>query len=249
MKKGLLFAALAGAMALPAAADTLGIYAGVGQWQSDFSGDVTTEQVQLDNELGLKDSDVTQGYIHFEHPVPAIPNVRLAYADISESGTGTVSREFEYGGNIYQADTQVSSSFDLTMTDVTLYYELWDMGGDLDLGITARNLDGDLAIDSEFDSGREDIDGWIPMLYAAVRFDLPLTGLYIGGQANGISYSGNSLIDYKVALGYEFDLVAIDLGLELGYRSLELELDEDDVGDFESDIQLDGAFLNLVMHF
>ncbi len=249
MKKGILFAAMGAALAMPAAADTLGIYGGIGQWQGDFSGDVTSQSVQMDSDLGFDDSDVTQGYVNFEHPIPMLPNVRLAYADISESANGTLGRDFQFAGNNYQAGARVASDLDLTMTDVTFYYELWDMGGDLDLGITARNFDGHLGMDSDLVAGREDLDGWLPMLYVAARFDLPLTGLYIGGTANGVGYSGNDVLDYQIGVGYEFGLVAVDLGVELGYRSLSLDLDDDDVADFASNIDMDGAYLNLVMHF
>ncbi|EKE73727.1 TIGR04219 family outer membrane beta-barrel protein [Gallaecimonas xiamenensis] len=249
MKKTVAAAALLSAFALPASADALGIYAGVGQWKNDFSGDLLSEQVQVDDELGLDSADLTQWYVNFEHPIPLLPNLRLAYSDISESGKGQLNENVEFDNTTFIAGTEVKSDLQIEMTDVTFYYELWDIGGDLDLGITARHLDGHVELANDLTgSGRESVDEWVPMLYLNGRFDLPLTGLYVGAQGNGVTYSGNRLIDYSAFVGYDFDIIGpVDVGVQLGYRSMELKLD--DIGDFDADLKLDGVFANLSLHF
>jgi hypothetical protein len=81
------------------------------------------------------------------------------------------------------------------------------------------------------------------MLYAAVKFELPLSGLYVGGKANASNYDKRDVLDYSVNLGYETDL---GLGLELGYRSLSVE---ESSRQEDYDITVDGAYAGVFFHF
>ncbi|WP_417359316.1 TIGR04219 family outer membrane beta-barrel protein [Gallaecimonas pentaromativorans] len=249
MRKLLLTLAITGGAVLPAYADNVGIYAGVGRWNNDFSGDLLSESVQIDDEMGLKNADLTQWYINFEHPIPVLPNLRIAYSDISESGQGQLNENVEFDDTLYPAGSEINSDLQIKMTDVTLYYELWDVGGDFDIGLTGRKLDGHLKIANPLvGSAEEPVDEWVPMLYLNARVDLPLTGLYVGAQGNGVVYSGNRLLDYSAFVGYDFDITGpVDVGVQLGYRALQLKLN--DIGDFDADIKLDGAFASVTMHF
>ncbi|WP_192954708.1 TIGR04219 family outer membrane beta-barrel protein [Gallaecimonas mangrovi] len=249
MKKLLFAATIATGISLPAVADGLGIYAGIGQWNNDFSGNVLSEDVGVKDEMGLKHADLTQWFINFEHPIPVIPNIRLAYSNISESGTGRLDENVEFDDTTYPIGSEINSDLKLKMTDVTFYYELWDTGGDLDVGITGRKLDGHLKLNNDLiGSAEEPVDEWVPMLYLNGRVNLPLTGLYVGALGNGIAYSGNRLTDYRAFVGYDFDIPGpVDVGVQLGYRAVDLKLE--DIGDFDANIKLDGAYASLTMHF
>lgn len=250
MKKNITaLALLAGVLAGPAAADTVGIYAGIGQWQNSFSGDLLKEQVSVKNDLGLKHADLTQWYVNLEHPLPVLPNVRLAYANVNEQGSGQINQSVRYDGITYPSGATVNSDIAIKMTDVTFYYELWDTGGDFDVGLTGRRLNGHLALSNDqLGRGQEKVDDWVPMLYLNGRVDLPMTGLYVGAQGNGVAYSGNRLADYRAFVGYDFDITGpVDVGLQFGYRRLDLKLK--DIGSFEGNVKLDGAFANVTMHF
>ncbi|MBY5992969.1 TIGR04219 family outer membrane beta-barrel protein [Ferrimonas balearica] len=250
-------AVLLGLMAAPAQADFLGIYAGAGTFKGGSSGTLGQDGIDVERDLGLSDDDSGfQGYIAFEHPVPLLPNIKVAAFSYDTDGRGELTQEFEFGGMLIPAGSQTNTVLDYQHTDITLYYELWDTGFDLDLGLTARQLDvtSEVAynvgiMDTSSGVATERFDEWLPMIYGAARVDLPLTGLYLAGEVNGTGYSGSSFIDYQVKLGWTFSLVALELGLEAGYRSLMLDLDEDDVGDLTTDIDIDGAFLNAVLHF
>tara|TARA_E500000331_G_scaffold98259_2_gene95003 strand:+ start:6825 stop:6989 length:165 start_codon:yes stop_codon:yes gene_type:complete len=54
----------------------------------------------------------------------------------------------------------VATTIDLTHTDLTLYYEIIDIGFDFDVGITARSLEGQV----QMDMTTEDVDEIIPLL-------------------------------------------------------------------------------------
>lgn len=226
-------------------ADTiLGIYAGAGVWQSDISGDVQDGITAIDTEddIGLQDNDNNYFYAALEHPIPLLPNIKLQHTKLSVDGDNELNRIIDFNGSQFSINENVSAEADLTHTDATFYYELLDNWASLDLGITVRLFDGFVEIQSADESASEDLDVPIPMLYGKVRFDLPLTGLSLDAEANGIGYSGNKLIDATLRVAYES---GIGLGLEGGYRSLQLELDED----VEADIDLSGLFIGINFHF
>jgi len=227
-----------------ARADFLGLYAGVGYWNVNFSGDVIAG-VSVADDLKIGNSNSSYVYLAFEHPVPLVPNIKLARTTLKDSGTGSLSQSFIFNGDAYTVNETVTSEIDLTHTDVTLYYELLDLGMDLDVGITGRYFQGEVAVDNT----REDLNVVLPMLYGHAKFGLPFTGTYFGGDINYASYGGNQIADYAVKVGWDIEnFILPELGIEAGYRSFSIDADADDL-DVNVDTQVDGVFLNLTGHF
>lgn len=253
MKKTTLVSAigLSTALILPTAAtaDTLGFRIGANLWQQELSGDVKSgnlgTNIDIENDLGYKDSeDNANFYIAFEHPLPFIPNVRLARTELELSGENNTSVVFDgttYTGNL-------KSTTDLSHTDATLYYEILDNWVSLDIGITARMFDEGFTLTGTTAGGTQtstiNVDATIPMLYAAVKFELPLTGLYILAEGNAISYDGDGLYDYKAGLGYE---TSLGFGVEAGFRSFAIKYE--DSSDESIDLTIDGMYAGLFYHF
>ncbi len=247
--KALLTGAIALALPLGAAADTLGFYVGANSWQQDFEGSVlssnseTFNTVDLQDDLGYDDETATSFYVALEHPIPIIPNLRLAQTEVEIREDTTFNRNIEFDGVTYGVSEPITSVSDLSHTDLTLYYEVLDNWVSLDLGLTARIFSEGFEVSSMSESSEFELDETLPMIYAAVKFELPLTGLYIGAQGNGISYSGDSVMDYSINLGYE---TSIGLGIEAGYRSFEIEYEDDNE---KADITIDGSYIGLFYHF
>ncbi len=245
LKQSILAVSLLAGTASMAQADTiLGIYAGAGIWQSDISGDVQdgTTEIDTEDDIGLDDNTNNYFYAALEHPIPLLPNIKLQHTKLSLDGDNALSRTIDFGGSQFSLNENVSAEADLTHTDATFYYEILDNWVSLDVGISVRLFDGFVEIQSTNESAREDLDVPIPLLYAKVRFDLPLTGLSLDAEAQGIGFSGNNLIDATVRIAYES---TIGLGLEAGYRSMRLKIDED----IEGDIDLGGVFAGINFHF
>ncbi len=233
-------------------ADTIfGVYAGAGVWQTDFDGDASdTGQVSIDlDDLGIEDESSNMVWLAVEHPIPILPNVRLQSTDISVDETGTLTVSTTVDGTTFTNGEQVDSTFDLTHTDVTLYYEVLDNWLNLDIGLTARIFDGEISLTSlsTNNSATLDLDAPVPMLYIKSQIDLPFTGFYVMAAANGIGYSGNTLTDFVGALGYQSDGWVMDLGVEVGVRNFNLELD--DLDDIDAEIDLSGAYAAFTLHF
>ena len=223
-----------------ATADVLGVGARASYWDSDLSGEAgkNGDLVDVENELDLDSDSNVNAEAYFEHPVPILPNVRLNYTKIEQSGSGEISTGFDV------VNGQVDSDLDLTQFDVTLYYEVLDNWVNLDLGLTARSLDGELTIREQLSGteSRTDIDAVVPMAFLAARFDLPFTGASVGGQANGISFDGDSVYDVNVYGQYELSVVS----LRAGYRQISIDFED---GDDRLDVELDGPFLSAGLVF
>lgn len=254
MKKVMKPLCLAGLLATSplAFSDTvLGIYAGGGVWQSDFSGEIgDVNQFGADLEdLGLEDQDNNYYYVALEHPVPLVPNIRIQSTDISMSETSTLSQQFTLGGLNYTASTEVISDVDFSHLDATLYYEILDNWVNLDLGLTVRKFDGyiDVRSSTPAQSSREDLDFTIPMLYGKAQFNLPLSGFFLAAGGNYAGYSGSDITDMQASVGYQSDGLVLDFGLELGLRSFSIQLD--DVSDLDANMDLDGPFASVYLHF
>lgn len=243
MKKLTLATTLALLSPLAAADTILGVYAGAGQWQGEYSGNAGDPSIDVKS-LGMDEEDNNYYYIALEHPVPIIPNIKLQKMDITSEQTAIIDQSFVIDGTPFVAGTEVASDFDLSHMDIVLYYELLDNWVNLDVGLNIRKFDGHVTAVSEFTSESVDLDEAIPMIYAKAQFDLPLTGFSVGLEGNAINYEDNRLTDYSAKLQYMFDS-ALDIGLEVGYREMSLEVDED----VTADIQLKGPYAALLFHF
>ena len=238
-----------------ASADTLGIFVGAGSFEPEFSGtfqnsdtSTTIGDIDLEEDLGLDDDSATYVYIAIEHPIPVLPNIRLARTDMEQKGASTLTRDIEFDGKTYSANTTIESIIDLSHTDATLYYELLDNWVNLDLGLTVRQFDGKLQISGDIsgttETASEDLDFPMPLLYAKAQFDLPLTGLYVAAEGNFIGYGGNSFLDATGKIGYE---TSLGFGVEAGLRSITLEIDDEE--DVEADLEFSGMYLAAHYHF
>ncbi len=234
-----------------ASADTIfGLHGSVHLWQPELSGTIgqNTNAFDFSSSFSGDRGDSTSLLAAVEHPIPLIPNFQLRTTPVSWTGssdmaTGTLLGTITLSG-------EVDAEFDLTALDGTAYYEVLDNWISIDLGVTARRIDGFIEVVSPAAglSDRVNIDQVLPMAYAHVRFDLPFTGLSIGARGNAIAFSGNNLTDIEAYVQLEFDVIPLlDIGIQGGYRRLGLEIE--DIDDFESDAALGGAYIALTGHF
>lgn len=245
MNKNLLAASFAALTSVTVSANPIfDVYAGAQHWSQNYEGYVKDlapigTEVNLEDDLGFDDENGSVIYIGFEHSIPLIPNIKLQQTELETNGSNqNVSFDF----NQPYINTSVNSEIDLSHTDATFYWELLDNYVSLDVGLTARWFDGEVQIEENggSNSANEKLNAIIPLLYTAARIDLPLSGLYASVSGNFLGTSDNNFLDYQATIGYESSL---RFGIEAGYRSLELNLD--DVDDIEADITIDGAFIGL----
>ncbi|WP_338518741.1 TIGR04219 family outer membrane beta-barrel protein [Alteromonas gracilis] len=251
MKKGLLAAALGCAMVSTASqADTIaGVYVGAQMWQTDTSGGFADSSSTTD--FSFDDETNTALYVAFEHPVPFIPNVKINRTSLDNSGTTVLSTNFTFDGELYTANSEVDSDVEIDATDFILYYELFD--NDLvsfDLGINAKYIDGTLAVvdTASNTAGSVEFSGVIPMAYSKVQLGLPFTGLSAYFEGSYLSFDDHEVSDYQAAVQYSFiESIAVDMTLQLGYRNVTVDIE--DLDDVYADMEFDGVFAGLELHF
>jgi outer membrane protein len=232
------------------AAPGIDVRLSLGQWQADYSGEVgqDTNTATL-QELGFDDEDHNVISAEIRHIVPILPNIKLQQTDLDTAANGTITGTLVIDGTTFTATETVDTDLDLSHTDITLFWSPVDNWVTFDFGLTARHFGENVNVVGGTPTRTEaiDLDYWIPLIYLNTEFELPLTGLYLKGGVNAISYDDNSLTDFTAALGYEFSGLAVDFIVELGYRNFELELD--DIDGFEGDVEIDGLYLSLGLEF
>ncbi len=238
---------------LPAAAgaDLLGVTVGANYWRYDISGTAryqtrdSANDIDVNRDLGYDNGNLGYYYIGLEHPVPFLPNIRISRTDLDENANGTLSKTVVYGGTTFLFNENVSSKVQLDQTDITLYYSPLDTVASIDLGLNAKYIDSKARITGAV-SGTQtaNVSGWVPMAYAGVGVDLPLTGLGISADGSYIKYKGSSFYDYSLRVTYTSPWF---VGADIGYRKIKLDLDDFD--DSFADVEFDGPYAGLYLHF
>jgi len=251
MKKTLLAAGVAALMCSSAQADTLlGLYIGGQIWSNEATGSFGEG---ANNQAVFEFDDENQGsfYVAFEHPIPLIPNIKIASTTLDTVGGTTLSETFVFDNVPYTANSTIDTTLDASFVDYTLYYELFD--NDLltfDFGLTARDLDASINVIEPMTQLQSDLDvsGIIPMAYVNTIIGLPFTGFNVFAEANFISYDDQTVYDAQIGVSYAIlDNLAVDFDVTVGYRTIKMELN--DLDDFYSDLTYDGFFAGAIVHF
>lgn len=236
---------------------SLGMYSHSPSGSASYSVPLAGEGTSADLEDTLYWSDAEDIILkaYFEHPLPFIPNVKIAFSNLSHDGQGEVT-DFTWGGIEIPAQGDIYTSLDLKMYDLTLYYELLDNWVEVDAGVTLRYFDGNIAVNtlatatvSSFsttvNSEVTNFDEFIPMLYGKARFNLPNTDISLQFEGNAISYKDTTFYDYELSARYTFGM---GLGLEGGYKAIHLD-SEGLVSGLVVDMDFKGPYAAIVWDF
>lgn len=237
------------ALSTPALADTASLRLGGGVWDHDPSGFIRYQSTNSSNNADLKDdlnlTSDKEGYYYaiLEHPVPLIPNIKVMRSGLTNNGSGTINSTFTYGGETYNQSNPITSELILDHTDVTLFWQLLDNVVSFDIGLTAKMVDAEATLTSGSTTVTNSFDGVVPMGYLGVGVT-PWEGLEFRVEGSALSVGDSSLTDYTAKVSYTTDYL---FGIEAGYRSLELELD--DLDSVYSNMKFDGPFAGIFLHF
>ena len=232
-------------------ADTLlGLYAGAQGWNMQTAGGFSSDGTNAN--FNFEDKANSNLYVAFEHPLPLIPNIKVQRSIMDTLGEAKLNSTFTFGDEIYASDIDVITDVGLTATDFILYYELFD--NDLisfDVGINAKYLDGKLVVTEKEDpssSSSEAFSGPVPMLYSRLAIGVPFSGFGAFVEGSFLSIDDHTLSDYQAALTYSLmENLAVDVTFQMGYRAVELELD--DLDNIYSNLEFKGVYAGLEVHF
>lgn len=248
---GLLLAGLLGASVQ---ADIVRVEAGAGVWQNELSGSLISGTPAVTEDFSALNYDKeTKGYawVYIKHPVPVLPNLRLEYAAVDFSGTSTQS--FDYRGTTYSANAK--SDLTLDQFDIIMYYNLLDntawMTLDLGLDIKVVEAEFNAAQSSGANAVQEKETLPLPMGYARARVEIPGTGIGVEGNVKYTAYKESKAMDYAIKADYTLvDILPVDVGLEVGYRFQQFDIDGSDFDiDTSLDVEIDGIFAGATVRF
>ncbi|AKF23987.1 hypothetical protein YH65_00100 [Sulfurovum lithotrophicum] len=189
---------------------------------------------------------------YIEHPVPILPNIKLAYTQLSHEGKGEVG-DFTWGGiNIPTLGT-IENNLDISKYDLTLYYELLDNWVEADIGVTLGYIDGNIAVTALTGIGptsistteNTDFSFFMPTLYGKARFNIPNTDLSLQFEGDIFSYDDTTYYNYELSARYTFSM---GLGIEAGYKAQHLD-SSDLIDGLVVDMDFNGPYAAVVWDF
>lgn len=232
-------------------ADIMRVEAGIGLWDQKSSGTLSYTDGGADGRYSSNEPSDSSMYFWalLKHPLPLIPNLRLEYASVEDSGVG--SGKFKDFDIIGGATTRVA--YDIKQYDIIPYYNILDNTAwiTLDLGLDIKVMEASLDADpntSGFKGYSQSETIAIPLLYLRARVEIPATNIGLESDVKYVSYSSNSLYDVRVKVDYTFDISpVIQPAIELGYRVQKVDIE--DGSDFDVDLKFAGFYGGLMLRF
>ncbi len=203
--------------------------------------------IDLVDDLEIEDPAQSSMVLILEHPIKALPNIRYREYELDSSSRLTPDSDINLNGQTFTSGNEVTSTYDLSQNDIVLYYQLPGNRLNLNLGVDLKSFDGEVSLYGDT-STSVDVDETIPLIYLSARYDLPNSGFYVGADINAsiidLGLSESSAQDSTIMLGYDS---GSGLGVEGGFKSFSLELD--DVDNLDNDLEYDGLYLNGYFNF
>ena len=175
---------------------------------------------------------------------PSAPNVHLRYAANSVSSDSTLPRGIDFNGVTFPVSRSLGSDIDLTQVDGDVYGELVNDSVALDIGLTLRYLQGGVDLVDTNRGRRAQFDGAVPMLFGRVRMDV-WNGVYALAELQAVTVDRDRLSDGNLLIGWDS---ASGLGIETGYRSYRLKLDDYDQLD-RLNVDVSGPYATVKFRF
>ncbi|PIW58765.1 TIGR04219 family outer membrane beta-barrel protein [Shewanella sp. CG12_big_fil_rev_8_21_14_0_65_47_15] len=245
MKKTFLASAVLGFfMATSAqAATVVGFKIGGDYWDADTSG-TFADDGQPQQTFDYSSSAQGSYWLAVEHPLPFIPNVKIRENSLDQKGSLS-NADFSFNGHDFKGN--VTSYTDLSNTDFVLYYELLDNDiVSFDLGAAYKLMHSSLRVQDAGHPEEIDVDSGIVMGYASTHVGMPGLGLF-GFADLMLGVNESNVHDYSVGLGWEFDGVAVDTRIRVGYR--EFLFDVNNFSGISADTKFDGYFAGVEIDF
>jgi outer membrane protein len=188
--------------------------------------------------------------LKLEHPIPLIPDIKLAYMPMKFDGSGILKADLNWGDYTYQGGTEFNLSLKLNRFDTTLYYNLpfvkTATAGKLDIefGLNVRTIMFDVKLSGTTVDNRsvtESASITLPILMGHLAAEIRPTSLVsLVGELNYIGYNKNTRYDYIAGLRLNPRvLTPLKPFVEVGYRYEKLKIDEESV---KTDLKVKGLY-------
>jgi hypothetical protein len=168
--------------------------------------------------------------------------VRLVYAPLQISGTGTLRQTTQFKGATFAANTPTDGRYRFNSYRVSWYKRDPKPGGEMRYGLTLKVRDADISLRQGTLKRNEYNLGFVPLIYVGGerKFSEKLTG-YV--DFDGLAGGPGRAFDLGLSLGYK---TSKDTDLMLGLRTLEGGADVKEVYNFT---RLNYLTLGLIKRF
>lgn len=252
MKKNLSAIAIACAVVFTSVlnADIARVEMGTGIWNQEAKGKVSYRDGGADGQYTSNKDQNNNGYIwaFIKHPLPVIPNLRLEYASIKDSGLATGKfKDFDIGS----ASTKLS--YNMKQYDIIPYYNILDntfwLTLDLGLDVKIIDLSYDAAPSGLFAGYRDNFTFAIPLLYTRARTQIPSTNIGLEADLKYIITLDSSIYDIRAKVDYTLDSIRfVKPSFEIGYRVQKLDIDEKGA-DAKTNVEFSGFYAGAMVRF
>lgn len=251
MKKILSILACGVVLATTATADITRVEVGAGAWMQDSKGTTSYTDGGANGSYVSREEDNTQAYVWalIKHPIPLLPNLRLEYVSVEDSGTATGEfKEFDIGAN-----PATNMFYDMKQYDIIPYYNILDNTAwvTLDLGLDIKVID--ISYDVEASGAFTGYSGSdtvaLPLLYARARIEIPATELAVESDVKYLTTGDSTVYDARLKVDYTLDFTpVIQPAVEIGYRVQKIDIDESGF-DTIVDLKFSGFYAGLILRF
>lgn len=239
-------------------ANAMGIDFSLGGLRQDPKGTIEYQgtRISLDDDLKLKRRTKEEARLKLEHPIPLLPNIYLQYIPMRFKGVNRITKEIEYGGRRYKANTDLYSKLKFDHLDLGLY---WNVGLiqkatdellDPEFGINVRilgfrgELKGIDVITGQEARESKSFTAPVPMAFLGLGLKTPGAPVSLKGELRALPVSKISYYD----LTGEVRIKPVKLlYLSLGYRYEKLRIDE--IKDVYSNVSIRGPFVMVGLEF
>ncbi len=250
MKKFLYSATCVAVLSSSAVADVARVEMGAGAWMQNAEGKISYTESGANGNYISNEDDTTSPYVWLmiKHPVPVIPNLRVEYTEVEDSGLASGRFEdFDIGA------LQTRFTYDMKQYDIIPYYNILDNTGwmtlDLGLDIKVIDLSYNAAALGAFAGYSDSMMVAAPLIYARTRFEIPASDLAFEADAKYITYDGSTIYDIRAKVDYTLDITPlIQPAIEVGYRAQKFDIDNSSV-DAKLDIDFSGFYAGLMVRF
>ncbi|MDK9693907.1 MAG: TIGR04219 family outer membrane beta-barrel protein [Sulfurimonas sp.] len=250
MKRSFYALTCAAVLASSAMADFARVEMGAGVWSQTPKGEASYTDNGANGRYVSDEKEENSAYVWalVKHPIPVVPNLRVEYVSIEDSGVATGQfKDF----NIGAATTTLS--YDMKQYDIIPYYNILDNTAwitlDLGLDIKVVDLSYTAAPSAPFTGYSDSVTFAVPLLYVRGRVEIPATNIGIEADIKYISTGDSTVYDARAKVDYTLDFFpVIKPALEVGYRVQKLDIDEDDI-DAKADIDFSGVYAGLMVRF
>ncbi len=263
--------------------EVLGIYFGVAYWGGNIqnrvqSDNFTSEEATVTAtrfspfEMGIGDTTQAFYFIEYKHNIPIIPRIIYRNVPITEEGKTTLARGINFVDTSIVTGALVNSTFDLSFTDVSLYYTVIDSWLTLDIGLTQRTIDGSIELispvvaeaEGEGETGEEtgetegeeaavttpttvtstaNIDVRPVLAYSRISFPIMRSNWRYTYAVQYMNSESEYYSDTENTLSYEMESQSIDYRFDVGYKKVKLM--SEDIGDLQSTLEVAGPFIRI----